>query len=577
MPANAAIYYDAEGFDTSGERLMGRHAAGEAFLRAFARHGKVSPLYCYAATRETCGDFERRVAAITGEGHAVEWIPHGALERLGEPGCLFTYDPLIAPLAWQRRHANQRRFSLCGITHTTATEGVMDGIGELMIAPFQPWDAIICTSQAVRDTLHHVLEQWGAYLVERMGGQPASPVDLPVIPLGVDCGLLEGGGAAPALRAAWRSRLNIGADDIVALFVGRLSFHAKANPLPMYLGLEQAAHATGKRVHLIQAGWFANQAIEQAFKDAGAAICPSVNVITVDGREAEVRRTIWFAADFFTSLSDNIQETFGLTPIEAMAAGLPVVVTDWNGYRDTVRNGETGFCVPTVSMPAGSGKDLAYRHAAGLDSYDRYLGHTSLGTGVDAGAVAAAYRTLIENPDKRAAMAASARQDMRARFDWSVVIAAYQTLWTEMAERRRNAQECVPPGSGAPAHPLRDDPFAAFAHYPSAVLDARATVALVPGAGAQWFSIARASPIVSFAPYLLLGEAETDELLAEIGAQQSVSVGTLLGRRPQATRLRTHRTIAWLIKLNVVRVLAAPRGGEAASKAPVTSLSITKY
>ena len=30
----------------------------------------------------------------------------------------------------------------------------------------------------------------------------------------------------------------------------------------------------------------------------------------------------------FVSLSDNIQETFGLTPIEGMASGLPLIVSD---------------------------------------------------------------------------------------------------------------------------------------------------------------------------------------------------------------------------------------------------------
>ena len=30
-----------------------------------------------------------------------------------------------------------------------------------------------------------------------------------------------------------------------------------------------------------------------------------------------------------------------------MAAGVPLVVSDWNGYRDLVRNGIDGFRVPT--------------------------------------------------------------------------------------------------------------------------------------------------------------------------------------------------------------------------------------
>ena len=40
------------------------------------------------------------------------------------------------------------------------------------------------------------------------------------------------------------------------------------------------------------------------------------------------------ASDMFISLADSYQETFGLTPIEAMASELPVVASNWNGYRN---------------------------------------------------------------------------------------------------------------------------------------------------------------------------------------------------------------------------------------------------
>ena len=75
--------------------------------------------------------------------------------------------------------------------------------------------------------------------------------------------------------------------------------------------------------------------------------CPSVNVLFLDGGDQGVGDRVWFAAYIFTLLSDNIQESFDSTPIKAMAAGLPVVVSDWNGYRDTVRNGIDGILVPT--------------------------------------------------------------------------------------------------------------------------------------------------------------------------------------------------------------------------------------
>ena len=60
-------------------------------------------------------------------------------------------------------------------------------------------------------------------------------------------------------------------------------------------------------------------------------------------------RCCWAAADLFLSLVDNPQETFGLAPVEAMAAGVPVVVSDWDGYRYTVSDGVEGFRVPTLA------------------------------------------------------------------------------------------------------------------------------------------------------------------------------------------------------------------------------------
>ena len=121
----------------------------------------------------------------------------------------------------------------------------------------------------------------------------------------------------------------------------------------------------------MQAGWFADAADLAQFQGGAAALCPSVRQVLLDGRDQGVRQGIWSAPDIFVSLVDNVQETFGLTPLEAMAAGLPVVASDWDGYRETVRHGVDGFLVPTT-MPAGPGGDaFTLAHEAGrLDQSD---------------------------------------------------------------------------------------------------------------------------------------------------------------------------------------------------------------
>lgn len=63
------------------------------------------------------------------------------------------------------------------------------------------------------------------------------------------------------------------------------------------------------------------------------------------------------AADIGVNLTLNGDENFGYSTVEAMAAGLPVIGTDWGGLKDTIDDGVTGFRVPTMITPLGAGVD----------------------------------------------------------------------------------------------------------------------------------------------------------------------------------------------------------------------------
>ena len=98
-----------------------------------------------------------------------------------------------------------------------------------------------------------------------------------------------------------------------------------------------AASCTKRPWVLLMYGTAVMPSIPPALKQAAAELCPDVDVSLLDGHDLSLGDSRpCCQRHAFLSLVDCLQETFGLTPVEAMASGLPVVVSDWNGYRDTV-------------------------------------------------------------------------------------------------------------------------------------------------------------------------------------------------------------------------------------------------
>jgi glycosyltransferase involved in cell wall biosynthesis len=465
MSGNAAIYFEPEGYSISGPRLMGRNAAGFSFLNGFIEHGKLDRFAAYTEKPEHFQSFKAIIEAQH-PGKDVISIDPETYADLASVGCLYLPGPGLSESAWKRSKIAERGWSLCGITHTTLSGRAMDAITGILTAPVQPWDALICTSRAVRDTVRALLEAEAEHLKSRLGATRFPLPKLPLIPLGIDSNSFF---YSDAERKAARQALNIEEKAVVILFTGRLSFHAKAHPAPLYQALEKASQ--NQKITLIECGWFANDFIKSAFDEAADHLAPSIRRVLLDGRMAENRQKAWASADIFASLTDNLQETFGITPVEAMAAGMPCVVSDWDGYRDTVRHGVDGFRVATFQPFSGFAEDLATRHALESDNYDHYCGLTSQLIAVDLGETIDALKTLIENPDLRRKMGESGRKRAREFFDWSKIIPIYQALWAELAEERRSYPSL--PRKEAIKHPwpARMEPFSAFHSYSTAEID----------------------------------------------------------------------------------------------------------
>ena len=488
--SNAVLYFHPDAYDTSGAKLMGRHAAGESFLRGFLRHAEVDTFQLWNVNRRPVEQAEALVQRIRPLDRPITW--HLDRRRLGAVGVLNMPVPGIAQESWSRRPLGEQAYAICGVTHTTATAVVMQNVAELLMAPLHDYDALICTSEAVRTSVETELDGVRDYIAQEYGPRRRPEPQRVTIPLGIN---VEDFAISEADRKAWRDRLEIPEDAIVALYVGRFTARGKMNPALMALALERAAQRTSRPIYWVNSGWASNEQQEAEHHANSRALCPSVHYRHIDGRPADVRFSIWSVADLFISFSDNIQETFGMTPIEAMAAGLPCVVTDWDGYRDTVRDGEDGFRIATYAPRPGDGGDFAYAFADGAINYETYVGGAAQYTAIDLAAAAQAIVDLAENPDLRRRMGAAARTRAERVFDWSAIVPQYQALWAEQDARRRAAVVVPSPAS----NPFRPDPFTLFGGYPTNHLQPGWRVSLPPGAAWSDAQAVLASPLATYA------------------------------------------------------------------------------
>lgn len=547
----ACIFFHPEGYTTTGRQIKGRHAAGESFLRGFLQDSPAGDdLWIQVDDPSHRQPFEA-IARGLGRGEPIRVVDRSRLAELATPGLAFHPGPSLGREAWQRALFGHRRWSLCGVTHTICSAAAMDAVVDLATAPLQPWDALICTSEAVRAGVEKLLAGQLAYLRDRLGCTRCPLPQLPVIPLGVHSDDFQ---VSASERETARRALGCGADTQVVLFLGRLSFHAKAHPLALYQALQRAAAEAGRDVILLECGWHANEAIRQAYEQAAGRVCPDVRVITLDGGDPSQRRPAWAAADVFCYLSDNIQETFGITPLEAMAAGLPVVVSDWDGYRDTVRDGIDGFRIPTLMPPPGMGGDLAARHALGIDTYDAYCGYSCAFVSVEVEAAAEAFRRLFSSAQLRRTMGEEGQKRVRQLFDWRVILPRYRQLWQELQARRQAAAD---PSGLIPAWPARMDPYTTFAAYPTATLSAQTTLILTQADAAV--SLERLDALmdlamVGYAQPVLATREELQALLRSAGPAPRTAAD-LVAPLPASRREIGFRSLAWLIKLDLLRVV----------------------
>ena len=182
----SAIYYASDGFHVNKDKIMGRQVAGNSFLKAYFKYNNYSEFCVYSGSRNEADEFAK-FARSSGRKENIKYIDYKNTLALRDVGLLFYPGPDISIQSKKRSFFKDNLWSICGVTHTTSSARVMESIQSLVTSPVHPWDAVICTSDAVRYNIIKIIEIEEENLRRTLGASKFVRPQLPVIPLGINC------------------------------------------------------------------------------------------------------------------------------------------------------------------------------------------------------------------------------------------------------------------------------------------------------------------------------------------------------------------------------------------------------
>ncbi len=204
----------------------------------------------------------------------------------------------------------------------------------------------------------------------------------------------------PELRAEARSQIGLDPDELVVAYIGRML--SRKDPRNIVRAVAQLVHDHELPVRLLLVGGETHDPDPVATPEIGelqrlAAELGISDRLTFTGkRQPDELRWYYSAAD--VAVTTPWYEPFGLTPLEAMACGTPVIGSAVGGITFTIADGETGYLVPPR----------------------------------DPAALAERLRHLLFQPALRLKMGRAARARVEREFTWSTVASRTSALYMSL-------------------------------------------------------------------------------------------------------------------------------------------------
>ncbi|MBA2288739.1 MAG: glycosyltransferase [Ktedonobacteraceae bacterium] len=234
----------------------------------------------------------------------------------------------------------------------------------------------------------------------------ADPDKVVIIPSAVNIETYQ-----PVERAEARRRIGLDPDGKVIVYVGRMLPRKDIRNIVRALALlvrryQEEGDQQASPVTLLIVGGETATPDPVATPEVGELqrLASELGVLDhirfVGKRQPEILRYYYSAGDI--AVTTPWYEPFGLTPLEAMACGRPVIGSAVGGLTYTIKDGVTGFLVPPR----------------------------------DPEALSARLHEMFSQPESRIAMGRAARMRVESEFTWSIVAMRTAALYEQLLAKR---------------------------------------------------------------------------------------------------------------------------------------------
>ncbi len=398
--------------------LQGRVVANRSFLRALLEGGKGISLYFFLGSvfekqnfLNSYGRWKERFEIFSREDViGIGW--HNTV--IHQPD--LAWDEVL----YLRENVFAEHVPISCFTHSISYPSLLNKfVTALSCLSFK--DRIICSSPTAKIIVKQASKLVGMEIPDDL---------IRIVPLGVPLDYMD------QLREkvdVGRLRKELGIENkAVFLCFGRISEFSKAD----LFGLLKVCFRIAKhrRDFVVFIAGDTSESNYAEYIRSIVSIWKIEDVVKVICNPNEEKKHILFSvSDVFVALSDNFQETFGQVLLEAMAYNMPIIATDWGGFRDVLSDYPNWMKVETFCFDGVEEILSVYEKI----SYEMLL-HLYWASCIwlDLGKLERYMTLCIEEVCGRGYLPMDKEAHIDNKWNWNILIGEYISCWEEMLKSK---------------------------------------------------------------------------------------------------------------------------------------------